>query len=209
MSNPIQDFVMQRGIKSLKHFTKLSNLGSILQRGLVTRDVLVGERNGGALNDQYRHDHTDAVCLSIGFPNYKMFWSLRQDNPGTDWIIVAISKSALWELPCAFCVANAAAARVSVIPLEQRMTFDALRRMYADFDGKARVQLGLTDDLPTNPQAEVLMMAGVPSQYILGVLVQNDAMKAKVQALHPDLEVRVNDQFFYPRSDYAHWQANA
>lgn len=208
MDNSIKDFVKQRGIKHLKHFTKLSNLGSILQSGLVTRDVLVHEGKDDALNDRHRHDNTNAVCVSIGFPNYKMFWGLRQDHPDTDWVIVVISKSALWELQCAFCVANAASTQISTTPLEQRMTLDALRSMYDDFDDKTRIQLGLTDDLPTNPQAEVLMLEGVPIQYIQGVYVQNDAIKAKVQKLHPKLKVIVNENLFCPRSDYTHWKAS-
>lgn len=105
MANLIEDFAKERGIKYLMHFTKLENLGSIEQRGLVTRDVLVAEGNVAALNDKDRHDHTDAVCLSIGFPNYKMFWGLRQDNKGTDWVVVAVDVSALWQLPCALLIA--------------------------------------------------------------------------------------------------------
>lgn len=206
MTNPIQEFAKERGIKALMHFTRLSNLTSILQRGLVMRDTLVLEDNNGALNDQYRHDHTNAICLTIGFPNYKMFWGLRRDNPGTDWVIVALSPSVLFELPCAFCVTNAAAARVSLIPIEQRMTIDAFRAMYADFDDKPRAQLGLTNDLPTNPQAEILVQADIPPQHIFGVSVLNAAMKAKVEGAHPGVTVRVHDHLFSGRSDHAYWK---
>lgn len=206
MSNPIEDFAKERGIKYLMHFTKLDNLGSIEQRGLVTRDVLVAEGNVAALNDKDRHDHTDAVCLSIGFPNYKMFWGLRQDNKGADWVVVAVDVSALWQLPCAFCAANAASGHISTIPIEQRQTVEAFRAMYADYQTKVRAQLGIKDCYPTNPQAEVLMLKGVPRNYIPGVWVPNATMQGAVKALHPGLQVALGPNLFSARSDYAHWK---
>jgi hypothetical protein len=206
MSNPIEDFAKQRGIKYLMHFTKLANLGSIEERGLVTRDVLVAESNIDALNDAYRHDHTNAVCLSIGFPNYKMFWGLRKDNPGTDWVVVAVDPSALWQLPCAFCAANAAKAEISAIPLETRMTVEAFHGMYADYGDKTRAKLGIGDPYPTNPQAEVLMLQGVPRAYIPGVWVPSTTMQTAVKALHPTFGVGLGSSLFGARSDYAHWK---
>lgn len=187
------------------HFTRLSQLKSILQRGLLTRDVLVSEGNLDALNDRYCGNQTNAISLSVAFPDYKIFRELRQCNPRMEWIVMAISPRVLWQNPCAFCVQNGAAARVLAIPLEQRMTPDAFRAMYGDFDDKTRIQLALTDDLPTHPQAEILMMAGIAPQDILGILVQNETMKAKVEALRPRLNVRIQPRLFGDRSDYAHW----
>jgi hypothetical protein len=205
-ANTIQEYVAERGIAYLLHFTRLTNLGSILQHGLVRRGRLDGQNVTGVVNDQYRLDGTDAVSVSIGFPNYKMFYRYRQENPQEDWVVVVINPSALWELPCAFCVTNAAATRVSVIPIAQRRGLAAFQAMYGDFDDKIRGNLNLNDYLPTNPQAEVLMLDGVPLEYIRGVLVSNDTMKAQVEALYPDLKVWRNGDFFYPRHDYAHWQ---
>lgn len=201
MAHTIQEFVTERSIKSLVHFTRLSNLPSILQRGLLTRDVLIREGNLEALNDQYRRDHTNAICLSIGFPNYETFSGLRQNNPGTDWVIVAIFPRVLWQIPCAFYVTDAGAAQASAIPLEQRMTLDALRDMYRDVDGKTRGELALGDDLPTNPRAEVLVMEGIPTRDIMGILVPDGTTQAKVEALRPRLNVRVHAHFFSERYD--------
>jgi hypothetical protein len=77
MASTVQEYVAEREIDCLVHFTRASNLDSILQRGLLPRDILMVEGYND-FNDQYRHDGTNAVCLSIGFPNYKMFFSLRQ-----------------------------------------------------------------------------------------------------------------------------------
>ena len=172
MATSIQDFVQERGIKCLFHFTRSENLESIHQRGLITRDALIGEGNVSACNDEYRIDNTNAVCLSIGFPNYKMFWTLRErtKDKEVDWVILAVRPAALWELPHAFCRENAAAASVTAISLEKRKSLDAFKSMYSDFDEKTRKVLRISDDFPTNPQAEVLMLDGVPRSYILGAL---------------------------------------
>lgn len=206
MTTTIQEYVTERGIKTLWHFTKLDSLDSILKRGLVTRNVLVGEGNTAVCNDQHRLDGTNAICLSIGFPNYKMFWSLRQTNPGVDWIVLGINPNALWQLRCVFCAANAASNGVTSIPLQKRMTIDAFKKMFGDFGEKQRATLGLGDHLPTNPQAEVLMLDGVPIRYVLGAFVLNIATQQKVQAMHPGFDVRIHAGYFRGRSDYTHWK---
>ncbi|NKI72371.1 DUF4433 domain-containing protein [Collimonas pratensis] len=205
MANTIQEYSVERGINYLVHFTRTSNLDSILRRGLVPRNVLTLE-GYGAFNDQYRFDGTHAICLSIGFPNYKMFWGIRQDNKDVDWAILVIHSSALWMLPCAFCVTNAASAPIAAIPLEQRRNLATLQAMYADWGDKTRAVLNIQDHYPTNPQAEVLMLNGVPKNYILGVIVLNTAKQQELQARYPGLDVRVNARYFRYRQDYAHWK---
>ncbi|EKF3300860.1 DUF4433 domain-containing protein [Pseudomonas aeruginosa] len=205
MAVTIQEYVEERGIKFLVHFTKEKNLASILQRGLVPRDILALE-GGVDFNDAYRHDGTSAVCLSIGFPNYKMFFSLRQTNANESWVVIGIHPSVLWTLPTAFCMSNAASATVTAVPIAQRMGLPAFQRMYEDWGEKTRPVLGIPNSYPTNPQAEVLMLKGVPRQYILGVLALNATVQQRLVALHPGLDVRVNAGFFRYRQDYAHWK---
>jgi hypothetical protein len=205
MVKTIQEYLAERDITHLFHFTRTSNLDSILQRGLVPRDILTREGYSD-FNDQYRYDGTHAICLSIGFPNYKMFWGIRQDNKDVDWVILVINAAALWMLPCAFCVTNAASASVAAIPLEQRRNLAALQAMYADWGDKTRAVLGIQNHYPTNPQAEVLMLDGVPRAYILGVIVLNTAKQQELQARFPELDVRVIVSYFRYRQDYAHWK---
>lgn len=205
MSTTIKDFVIEREIKYLMHFTRASNLDSILQRGLVPRDTLTSE-GYEHFNDSLRLDHTDSVCLSIGFPNYKMFYGIQKDNPGVDWVILAISPEVLWRLPSAFCCANAASSSVVAVPLEERKKLAALKAMYSDWGDKSRVALDIPNNYPTNPQAEVLMLEGVPRSYIFGVIVLNNAKKEELQSIYRDLQVIVNANYFRYRKDYAHWK---
>lgn len=204
MANTIQEYAVERGINYLVHFTRASNLDSILKYGLVPRDALTLSGYTG-FNDQYRYDGTNAVCLSIAFPNYKMFWGVRQDYK-VDWVILVIFKEALWKLPCAFCATNAASACVTAVPLDQRRDLAALKAMYVDWGDKTRVMLGIPDNYPTNPQAEVLMLNGVPREYIRGAFVLNEATKVALQVKYPELDVRVNASYFRYRRDYAQWK---
>ena len=205
MAGTIQKYATERGINFLMHFTRASNLESILQRGLLPRDTLILEGYKD-FNDHYRYDGTHAVCLSIGFPNYKMFFGIRQENKDVDWIVLVIHAAALWTLPCVFCVENAASAGVTSVPLEERKELAALQAMYADWDDKPRSVLGIPDNYPSNPQAEVLMLNGVPRNYILCVIVLNLAKQQELQAKYPGLDVRVHAGYFRYRRDYAHWK---
>jgi hypothetical protein len=208
MATTIQEYALERGIKNLLHFTRESNLDSILQRGLVTRDVLAKEGDA-SFNDNVRADYTNAVCLTIGFPNYKMWYGLKQENQGIDWVIVAVAPSALWKLQCAFCTANAALGSVAAIPLAQRQTLAAFQAMYADVPGKERVKLGIPDSFTTNPQAEILMLQGVPRPYIFGLVASSVAQKARLNAKYPGLKILMRPGHFSFRSDWAYWKQGA
>lgn len=207
MATTIQEYATEVDVQHLLHFTRESNLDSILAHGLVTRDVLVQE-GVGIFNDDLRADGTQAVCVSIGFPNYKMWWSIRSDNPGVDWVLLVIEPKALWELPCAFCYANAALAEVASTPIEHRQTLQAFQAMYADdVPGKGRAQLGIEKSWPTNPQAEVLMLRGVPRGYIRGVVTKDAMQQARIKQRYPRLETWVSSDHFYGRKDYTFWQS--
>ena len=80
----IQNFVNERGIKYLAHFTQIENLSSILDNGLIPVAPLSKTGIDYVNNDLYRIDDCeDANCLSIQFPNYKMFYSYRVEQPET------------------------------------------------------------------------------------------------------------------------------
>lgn len=205
MANTIQEFVDERGIKFLMHFTRARNLDSILARGLVPRDTLILEGFDG-LNDQYRIDGTNAVCLSIGFPNYKMFYGIQKDHGGETWVILVIHPQALWDLDCVFCTANAASNGVTAVPLQQRKGLAAFQAMYADWPTKQRAELNIPDNYPTNPQAEVLALQGVPRQYVLGIVTLNETVRQELLAKYPGVDVQAHSQYFRYRRDFAHWK---
>jgi len=203
----IRQLVERLGITRLVHFTPLRNLASIVHEGLLSRQVLQQrpEPERPVFPDDYRMDRCpDAICLSIGFPNYKFFFKARQ-HIGGEWAVLDLSPDVLWELDCAFCQQNAAASAEASLPLAQRRGKDALARMFGAFKGLPRDRLQLPEGNPTHPQAEVLVMEPVPVSYIRAVYIEKHPFETWSPG-NPDVPLILDTQFFGPRSDYRHWQ---
>lgn len=207
-SHAIRDFVIKRRINRLLHFTREANLGSILECGLITRDVLRAKGMEGNCNDELRLDGTDAVCASIGFPNYRMFYRLRATEKSIGWVVLVLDPKILWTSDVAFCCGNAASTLVTSQPLEARKSIAALEAMFADFGDIKRTQLGLPESYPTNPQAEVLLLDGVPLHCIREVIVYDRLQRARVTVMAPNLAVNIDQELFRWRSDYEHWKSD-
>ncbi|MGN7437588.1 MAG: DarT ssDNA thymidine ADP-ribosyltransferase family protein [Alcanivorax sp.] len=204
----MQNAVIDREIKTILHFTRLSNLDSILSEGIVSRAILESRSQVPTFNDQYRIDgHREAICCSISFPNYKMLWGLRQQNPNEEWVILALKKEILWEKDCAFCIENAASNNVTNISIEDRKGLNAFNQMFEEIDGKPdRNTLGIPDKYPTNPQAEVLVFDTIETDYILGVFCQSQTRANILKQQYTDFHFKVGRSAFRARTDYRHWQ---
>lgn len=202
------DLIKEREIDYVWHFARLSNLESILQNGLIGRDTLEQWTVQPAFNDHYRLDHQkNAVCCSIGHPNYKMFYSLRVNNPDEEWVVIACKPDILWEKDCAFCTENAASNNVTCIPIEQRKGKEAFERMFEEVDGiPSRKELGLPDDCPTNPQAEILVFGNIEPQYIVGAICYSKARETELKEKYPNFEFLYHRSFYSARKDYEHWK---
>lgn len=214
-SSEIKRFVEGRGVSSLFHFTRVANIPSILEFGLLGRESV--ECNGikAQFNDQYRYDHAEgAVCASISFPNYKLFYSLRQQNPGEDWAVIRLDPKVLWEIPCAFCFSNAASSEVFSIPIQDRMGFNALQLMFGDVHPNVkRADLRLADEYATDPQAEVLILGPVGPDYIINISINEEVkinnmaeIKRLLQPFSENFQFLHDGSLFSYRKDYEYWR---
>jgi hypothetical protein len=202
----IQQFAAARDVKYLFHFTREENLSSILQHGLLPLNHLAANGVASARNDLQRIDGTSGVCLTIGFPNYKMFYPIRIANPGVRWAVLAIRAEVLWQLDCAFCRENAAKAEVTAIPLHLRKGLAAFSSMFDDYPGKPRSMLDIPIRFPTHPQAEVLVFDPIPPQYIAAIIFDDAALKRQYGALNITPQVAHMPQYFSGRADFEHWR---
>lgn len=206
----MRNAVEEKGIEYLVHFTRLENLDSILQNGLISRQQLPMVNPYALFNDYLRLDNCqNAICSSITHPNYKMFYSLRMQDTTKEWCVIGIKKDVLWEKNCVFCVENAASSNVTSIPLMYRMGVNAFNKLFEEIEGKpSREQLGLTSDCPTNPQAEVLVFNSIEPNYIVGVAFSSLARRDEYINRYPHLDISFiyHRAFFAPRADYAHWR---
>lgn len=203
----IRNFCRKRRIERLVHFTRTDNLSSIAQLGLLPRRDLANVP--AATNDPYRLDNrTEAVCLSIEFPNYKMFYRYRLRHPNVSWSVLELRAELLWELDCAFCWTNAATGEIRDLPLAKLKSPSSLQAMYATQYGEITRDPKIPSSYPTNPQAEVLCFARIPTRYIIGVnfATEEEMLRYREKGISNLPQPRVNTLYFQPRQDYELWR---
>lgn len=204
----LQRAIRSRGIKYLVHFTRLENLERILAEGLKSKDILDEENQTYLWNDELRLDgHTNAICCSISHPNYKMFYSLRREYPRTDWVVLAIRPSVLWEKEVAFCFTNAANSLITHLPFPNLQGLTAFNKLFEDVEGKpTRQELDLLDHHTTDPQAEILVFDTIEPDYILGVAFNDPRQRDRYKSIYPTKQIKYIPNFFSPRHDYKYWK---
>lgn len=204
----MEEILKQRQIDRLYHFTQAENLENIFRYGIAPRTILDRRRIRSCYNDDYRYDNCmDAVCTSIEFPNYKMFYKLRQDNPEIDWAVLRLDADVLCDFECAYCWTNAGDASVYNVPLEQRMRKEAFLELFGNKPGyPKREELHISDWYPTNPQAEVLVFGIIPIDYIQNIYFENNEDRQRYQDVIPaDVSAKVCTEVFRPRKDWEAW----
>jgi hypothetical protein len=206
MAKTVEEFIAERGIKSLFHFTRLDNLPSILERGLLTKGTCHQAGIAPTINDAFRYDGSGAVCATISFPNYKMFYRLRCENPDVEWVVLELKRSLLWRKRCAFCSTNAGDSSVFTIPIEHRQGLAPLQAMFGDYGTIKREVLAIPNHYPTNPQAEVLLLDGAEVDNIMGVYFQRSVTQKRYASQYASLPCHLNGGYFDGRSDWNSWK---
>lgn len=183
MAGEIASVIKSREIKYLVHFTRESNLASILEHGLIPRGSLERKVANFTVNDTLRWDGRRSFnCLSISFPNGQMLFKYMSDNQTVNWPILILRPSVLVEKQALFCKHNAADNRMSSLPANELRTADAFRGMFAEIDGfQSRDEQGLKPCDPTDVQAEVLVRGTIEPKYIGSVVFPDKATAAKFE----------------------------
>lgn len=203
----------QQGIDYLFHFTRAENLASIFENGLLSRNAILQQSHNDPVvfNDPERLDkHEEGICLSVGYPNYRVFYRFR-NRFKTNWVVILLKKDILWELDSAFYQENAASQRMVEIPLEKAKEVDSFSSMFVEkFGTIQRKELGIPNKFTTNPQAEVLIFDPIPLRYIHEIHflhhLQLNEWRKGYGSVSP-VTILVNPSFFSPRIDYTFWQS--
>jgi len=209
----IKKIIEQKKILSLIHFTPITNLPSILEHGLLSRrdvDNLIN-RSSLLVNDSLRLDgYKEAVCLSISFPNYRMFYKYRsQDEENLDkWVVIGINPEILWKFNCAFCSHNAASNEARFIYLEERKDPRTLESLFDDYGDIRRATLNIPGNYTTNPQAEVLVFDSIPVTefqkiYFNNIKIFNTFLNENY--IEQNSLFEVNPFYFNHRKDHRYW----
>lgn len=207
----LKDAVKERDVKILWHFTRLSNLESILDIGLLPRSQFTKFGLNPDINDEYRYDEcSEANCLSISFPNYKMFFKYRKQDESVEWVVLGIKTDVLWQKDCAFCVTNAASASVRFIPLPERKGIAAFNKLFDEIEGKPnREKLKLPKFYPTDPQAEVLVFDRIEPEFIIGAAFNSEDKVNIYKSRYSDFDFVQNSNLFSARVDYQVWKTGS
>lgn len=198
-----------RQIDWLFHFTRAENLPNIMKYGLMPKSNLELEKIFFSDNDKFRNDNCkNAVCTSIGFPNYKMFYNLRCNNPDVDWAVLLLDAQIICDFECAFCSTNAGSSSMYGMNLEQRKGKEAFLKLFEELPfGPSRQVLGINDCHPTDPQAEVLVFNTIPIAYIRRIFFKKrNALKKYNHVIPPEISVEINNRTFSYRKDWIHWK---
>lgn len=204
----IRSYTLSKEINSLVHFTPIENVTSIAHNGLFSRDELEKRGLDFVYTDKKRLDGlTDYISVSISFPNYKMFFSVRKEFEKREnrsvgrWAVIIIRKEALWELDCKFFFRNAASAEFENRLDERWSSAEAFEEMF----GNKKDRINIPEFYTTNPQAEVMIKDEVPRNYIAGVALENLDARCLVSP-SIDTPIEVMKELFGPREDYIHWK---
>lgn len=205
----IRNFILERNIQNVYHFTREDNLESILNMGIVPRTELENKNIHYIYNDGYRLDgFTNANCCSISFPNYKMFFKYRNENPDVNWAVIELSSDILYNKNCYFCKGNAASSLVRETPIQLKQGIIGLRNMFSEREGQfTREQMGLPNHYSTDPQAEVLIFDTIEVDYFKRIIFDNETTANKFRNKYKTkFQFVVDTNFFYARNDYHFWR---
>lgn len=182
----IKGILAERKISNLMHFTKLDNLTSIINHGLLSIDKLKEKNINYHFNDSKRHDEReDCICTSVEFPNSANLRKFRHDYPDCSWAIVVLDAQLILNHTCFFAEHNAATSYIKN-SLKSRQSAEAFEGIFANIvQGKANTA-GKNDTysrkqmrnnvscLPTSYQAEILVKDHIDVRHIKDVIFMND-----------------------------------
>lgn len=181
MNPDIIDFAAKRGITEVVHFTTNHGLLGVLARGGIwSRDRLNDDQlleNIKLLNCKSRKDPdwTDYVNMSISVVNDRMLGTSKKWHAEAEevwWSVLSFSPEILADDGVWFTTTNNTYSNV-----RRGQGLDGIEDIYSDRIpwgryGSISNRTGLTDDLPTNDQAEVLYPMRVPLAKLQSIYVQ-------------------------------------
>lgn len=213
----IEEILYRRKIRYLVHFTRLENLCSILEHGILCRDELDRENREFYFNDLERYDRkTDCSCFSVEFPNCKMmnYYERRE----SDWAVLFFDAELLLETNNYYSYHNAATGsirwelnRLSRPQNFEYMFEDSLDIEFSQDRPNAIIQREnqpyLKSYLPTSVQAEILIEGKISSRYIKRIIFKNEDSRRLFLShnsyrLYIGKEIEVDKTLFGPRSHY-------
>jgi len=205
--------IEDRQINDLVHFTRAPNVSQIFKYGLIPREYLerkplIDLVKGPFPDDKRLENMRDSNCISVSFPNYRMFFKKRKEF-NDDWGVVIINPDILSKCPCFFFKKNAASR------IEGDKSCQAFKDMFEnyfvhEYSKFIRDHLKTPINYTTDPQAEILVNSVIPPRYIRGVFVEKWPVKVLIEKKAGNKykeKIWISNKYFRPRDDYEHWKS--
>jgi len=185
--NPIAQELRRRGVSLLLHSTHLyKNFPRIIADGTLhtargLKDTY-GQEASRYLHDPYRYERftvgLDYINASLTLPNVELLYRRSKSDWSSDWIHLALDLSYLSREETLFCPVSAAAE----MGKQLKGGVEGLRAMFAE-----KVELHSRDpvphNVPTHPQAEVLIRGAIPLSGIRKIIVPTANVAGEVKRL--------------------------
>lgn len=205
-----EETILFYNISNLYHFTSLKNLESILKHGILSKTEMEKNHMIPVINDPVRNDELlDYISVSVGFPNYKMLYSLYHRYPKERYILLEMNPEILLcHQNNIFSPSNAADSELQPFLKYEtnEESFDYL------FDGFERSKNIINLGYSTDPQAEILFQKRIEAEFIERICYPSwfpTELKDLIALLAEQYHVfyEEDDELFGPRVDYQEWKA--
>lgn len=202
----LEEILARRGIEYFVHFTPVDNLRSIIANGLMTISQLENDHNMVfTRTDDMRLDNQEnSISLSVSFPNYKMLYTKKLQNPQTEWCVLLISPKAVVGMDCTFDRSNSASndstARREYTSNNKVAAFED---MFADVVGQYNRSEMKDYGTPeceryaTDPQAEILCHSPIPIKDIICCCFENEEVLNQYRGILNDHGIACNYKRWY------------
>lgn len=174
--NKIAQFLKDRKIKKLVHFTNIENLASILKIGLLPRKTLEEQNINFVYSDESRIEgRKDCICLSVEYPNNKMLFK-KYNTIGEYVVLVLNAKPIILNDDKKYYLFINAASVPDSLKSDKLTAPIYFKNMFQKQVGKNKLDRDekLPSFVPTCEQAEILLQGNVDINNIQEVHFRNE-----------------------------------
>ena len=169
--------------------TRVNSLQGIVRDGrILSIQELPREIRGSVRNDPKRlDDQLDYICCSVEYPNIRLLDRFREKQPGHHWVLLSLKPDILAVRTTKFSPVNAASQRGGMVGdgidgFESMFSSPVREWVHGGWRTVLRRKQHLRN-LPTHPQAEVLVKGQIPISNVIEVVVDSDKAFDRVHHL--------------------------
>ncbi|TAE56750.1 MAG: DUF4433 domain-containing protein [Nostocales cyanobacterium] len=196
-SQEIKNFVQERGIEYLVHFTSVENLYGICREGGILSVTKLRELNClyNQIDPQRLDGKLNHICCSINY--YNFLYHYHVSSKSLCWVLLHISPEYIWKENTLFCKFNAATNCGAHIGR-------GVNRLKSLFDDQVNNsnRIGKPDQQPTCVQAEVMICESISLEDVIRIIVKNSKDVQKVRDAGWESEIEIRPDLFQPRFDW-------